>query len=109
VTSTLRPLELTPDLESVARRSIWFLAPAAACERPALLIAYVLTYGTAEDVAVLRQHVGDADLVAVLDLPPPGVFDGRSWAYWNLKLKGLHEPPPLPHRTFGAVPADSAL
>jgi len=36
----------------------------------------------------------------LLDQAPPGVFDGRSWAYWHLTLKGRRRPPPLPERRF---------
>jgi hypothetical protein len=34
----------------------------------------------------------------VLEHPPPGVFDARSWAYWNLVLAGRPPAPPLPTR-----------
>jgi hypothetical protein len=35
----------------------------------------------------------------VLDHPPPGVFDQRSWAYWNLKFQRWPAPP-LPQPTL---------
>jgi hypothetical protein len=94
----LRPLAPTPELESVARRCVWFLEPSAALARPAHFIAHVLTYGMPEDVATLRRHVSSDVLSAALDQAPPGAFDGRSWAYWHLKLKGRRQPPPLPER-----------
>ena len=97
---TLGPLASTPDLEVVARRCVWFMEPSAALARPAHFIAYVLTYGMPEDVKTLRRHVSDAVLSAALDQAPSGVFDGRSWAYWHLKLKGLRHAPPLPERRF---------
>lgn len=98
--ATLSPLAPTPELETVARRCVWFAEPAVALARPAHFIAHVLTYGMHEDVTALRRHVSDDLLVASLDQAPPGVFDGRSWAYWHLKLKGLRHPPPLPERCW---------
>lgn len=100
MTETLRPLAPTPDLTAVARRCVWFMEPEVALARPAQFIAYVLTYGMAADVTTLRRHVSDEVLVAALAEAPPGVFDGRSWGYWHLKLRGLRQPPPLPERVF---------
>ncbi len=45
-----------------------------------------MTYGTHEDMKVVRQHVSDEELREVLDQAPPGIFDDRSWAYWNVML-----------------------
>ena len=55
------------------------MEPTTALARPAHFIAYVLTYGTAEDVKTLRRYVSDDVLATALDQAPPGVFDGRSW------------------------------
>lgn len=96
----LSPLPCTPELEVVARRCVWFLESSAALAQPARFIAYVLTYGLPEDVKTLRRHVSSDELSAALDAAPPGVFDGRSWAYWHLRLKGVRHPPPLPTRRF---------
>ena len=98
MTITMGPLPPTTELEVVARRCIWFMEPTAALARPAHFIAHVLTYGTFEDVKTLRRYVSDDMLATALDQAPPGVFDGRSWGYWHLKLKGLRHPPPLPER-----------
>jgi hypothetical protein len=56
-----------------------------------------MTYGTPEDVEALRGVVSKEDLCEVLDHAPDGVFDPRSWAYWNLKC-GRQPAPPLPTR-----------
>jgi hypothetical protein len=40
---------------------------------------------------------GDGGLREALQSAPPGIFDGPSWAYWNLKY-GSFPPPPLPTR-----------
>lgn len=95
----MRPLPVVPDLEDLARRVVWFKSPSAAISMPEHLVAHVLTYGTHEDVNVLRRFVSEGELREALSLAPPGVFDERSWAYWHLKF-GSFPPPPLPVRRF---------
>jgi hypothetical protein len=95
----VKSLQPTPDLLAVAEKTVWFKEPAATLANPAHFIAYALTYGTHADVKVLRRYVDDDDLREALDRAPPGVFDGRSWAYWNLML-GRYPAPPMPRRRF---------
>jgi hypothetical protein len=97
----MTPLPLTAELERVARRCVWFRAPAEAVADPPHLIAHVLTHGTHEDVATLRRYVDDDALRKALAQAPPGVFDARSWSYWQLILNGRSPAPPLPTRSFG--------
>jgi hypothetical protein len=54
---------------------------------------------------IVRQHLSDDDLREALDHAPPGIFDGRSWAYWNLKL-GRYPTPPMPERRID-LPAET--
>ncbi|MGA2936088.1 MAG: hypothetical protein ABSF52_03200 [Syntrophobacteraceae bacterium] len=56
-------------------------------------LAHVMTYGTVEDLKALRGIVGRDEFREVLDNAPPGIFDARSWAYWNLKC-GRRRPCP---------------
>ena len=93
----MRTLPNTAELAELARRTLWFRPPPQALADPVHFIAYVLTYGTHEDVKVLRRYVSDDELREALDHAPPGVFDPRSWSYWNLKL-GRHPAPPMPVR-----------
>lgn len=95
----MKSLQPAPDLLAVAEKTVWFKEPTATLANPAHFIAYALTYGTHADVKVVRRHVDDDALRAALDQAPPGVFDGRSWAYWNLKL-GRYPAPPMPRRRF---------
>jgi hypothetical protein len=92
-------LALTDALRAAISRCIWFEPPEHAIERPARVAAYILTYGTHEDTEALRAQLTDPDLRQLLDTAPPGVFDGRSWAYWNLVV-GRFSPPPLPRRVL---------
>jgi hypothetical protein len=92
-------LVLDEDLRKAARRCVWFEAPENAQADPARLAAYILTFGSAEDVHALRRQLTDAQLAALIDGAPPGIFDARSWAYWNLMV-GRSATPPMPRRTF---------
>jgi hypothetical protein len=64
-----------------------------------LFLAYLMTYGTLEDIATAMKYYSEADFDLVLKDPPAGIFDPRSWNYWNLRYH--HEPvPALPQRTL---------
>jgi hypothetical protein len=93
----MKPLPETPTLLAVAERVVWFKPPAEALANPVHFLAHVMTYGTVEDIKALNDVVGPNEFRETLDNPPPGVFDPRSWAYWNLKC-GREHPPPLPVR-----------
>ncbi len=99
----MNPLPHTVELEAVARHTVWFKEPAQALEQPFRFVAHVLTYGTHEDVTTLRKYVTDHDLREAIEHAPPGIFDPRSWAYWNLKI-GRYPAPPLPQRGFLSPP-----
>ncbi len=98
----MKPLPLTPALLAVAQRVVWFKEPAEALADPVHFLAHVMTYGAVEDLRALQGVVGLEEFREVLEHAPPGVFDPRSWAYWNLKC-GRVPTPPLPTR-FGILP-----
>lgn len=98
----MNELPLTPKIRQVAKRVIWFEEPEQAVADPIRFVSYAMTYGTHEDMTILRQHVSDDDLKQALSKAPPGVFDARSWAYWNLKLD-RYPTPPMPKRGFLAT------
>jgi len=97
---TLPALPPSPDLLAVAGRVIWFEPPEIALSDTARFLAYLMTYGTAEDIAVTRQYVSEANFKRALEAAPPGIFDARSWAYWNL-LADRYPPPEMPKRILG--------
>ena len=96
----MKPLPRTPALLAVAARVVWFKNPTEALAEPVHFLAHVMTYGTPEDLRALDGIVGLDEFQEVLDNAPPGVFDTRSWAYWNLTC-GRAPAPLLPAR---AVP-----
>lgn len=65
---------------------------------PAQFLAHVMVFGTVEDLSALRGIVGEDDYREVLERAPPGIFDARFWAYWNL-VCDRRPAPPLPLRT----------
>lgn len=95
----MKPLILTEAMRKTAQRCIWFEAPEIAVQNPARLAAYVLTHGMPEDTKILREQLSNDDLKQALDEAPPGIYDARSWAYWNL-VAGRYDTPPLPTRDF---------
>ena len=97
---TLTSLPQSPDLIAVAGRVVWFEPPAAALADTARFLAYLMTYGTAEDIAIVRRYLGEAGFREALDAAPPGIFDERSWAYWNL-LADRYPPPAMAKRVIG--------
>jgi len=71
-------------LEGLARKLIWWKEPEEALKDRKRILAQVMVYGTAQDLAAAQEFFSDKDFLKVLEDPPSGVFDPRSWAYWNL-------------------------
>ncbi|MBS0386429.1 MAG: hypothetical protein JSS00_13900 [Proteobacteria bacterium] len=95
----MKPLVLTPPLRRAAERCVWYEPPEAAIRDAPRLVAHILTFGSIEDVGALRTQYSDEDLREALQAAPPGIFDARSWAYWNLVL-GRYDAPAPPTRRF---------
>jgi hypothetical protein len=93
----MNSLPLTPDIAEMAARVIWFEDAATAISNPIRFVAYAMTYGTHEDMEIIRRYLTDPDLLEVLSKAPAGIFDRRSWAYWNVRL-GRYSTPPMPQR-----------
>ncbi|MFO1466155.1 MAG: hypothetical protein U1F35_06910 [Steroidobacteraceae bacterium] len=96
----MKPIPLTPLIQQLASRVIWFEPAQQALADPVRFLAYALAFARHEDMREIRRHVSDDDLREALDNAPPGIIDPRSWAYWNSKL-GRYPPPPMRSRTFG--------
>lgn len=93
----MKPFPQTPELLKVAERVVWFQPPPDTLAAPVHFLAHVMTYGTVEDLRAIDAFAGPDEFREALENAPPGVFDARSWAYWNLKF-GRFPPPPLPER-----------
>ena len=97
----MKPLPLTSDLLAVAPRVLWFEEPEKALADPIRFMAYLMTYGTSDDVTTVRQYVDDDAFREAIENAPPGIMDERSWAYWNA-VAGHYPPPPMPQRYLPA-------
>lgn len=87
---------MTPDLLAVAARVVWFEPPEKTLAAPRLFLAHVMTYGTLEDVLLVRRYYSEQAFLDALEHAPAGIFDPRSWAYWHT---AFHLPiPQLPSR-----------
>ena len=89
--------ETPADLLRVAKRMVWFKPPLETLADPVLFLSHAMTYGTVDDLRVVRTHFTDDQLRQALRAGLPGVFDARSWAYWHAVL-GVDPVPPLPAR-----------
>jgi hypothetical protein len=58
-----------------------------------------MTYGTLSDITTTLRYFSEDDFEAVLHDPPAGVFDRRSWTYWNVRYRH-HPVSSLPKRTL---------
>jgi hypothetical protein len=87
------------DLRRVAVRVFWWLQPEEALADPTRFVAQVMTLGTWDDVQTVRGKLGEEMFRRALLAAPPGIFDGRSWAYWH-QYFSISPVPPLPRRHF---------
>jgi hypothetical protein len=95
----MKPLPASSDLLQVAPNVIWFETPEKALADPVRFLAYLMTYGTVEDIAVVQRYLDLDDFREALEQAPPGIIDARSWAYWNV-MTGRYPVPPMPRRVI---------
>jgi hypothetical protein len=89
--------EVKAGLLAVAAKVFWWGGPEEALADLPRFVAQVMTYGDWEDVTRTLRALGEQAFADVLDHPPPGVFDEKSWNYWHLWC-GRSPVPPLPNR-----------
>jgi hypothetical protein len=70
-------------LERIARVLFWWQAPEVSLANPRRFLAQVMTLGTWDEVHRVKDSFGWDAFKDTLLNAPPGVFDGRSWAYWH--------------------------
>jgi hypothetical protein len=96
---------MAPEIETWARKYVWWETPEDASRRPVLLLCQLMQLGTWEDVKQARQLFGDAAFMRALESAPPGVLDAKSWHYWHLFFGlALREPPQRPLPGFQSSP-----
>ena len=95
----MKSLPAAADLLEIAPRVMWFEPPEQALADPVRFLAYLMTYGTIEEIEVVRRYLDMDDFREALDHAPPGIIDPRSWAYWNVMV-GRYPAPPMPRRVI---------
>jgi hypothetical protein len=90
------PLHLRPALVPIAKRVFWWGKPEEWLDDANRFAAQVMTFGDWDDTVLTWRLLGDALFRQVLETPPPGVFDIKSWTYWHSRYN--LEAPPLPTR-----------
>lgn len=90
------PEDLRPALIPVARRVFWWGSPEEWLDDAVRFAAQVMTFGDWNDTALTWKLLGDSLFRHVLQHPPPGVFDIKSWNYWHHRYQ--MPVPPLPKR-----------
>ena len=85
----------------VASRVFWWGKPEEWLDDAIRFTAQVMTFGDWNDTALVWKLLGDPMFRAVLQDPPPGVFDIKSWHYWHNRYH--LEVPPLPERKLAHV------
>jgi hypothetical protein len=95
----MTPLPLTDDLLTIARHVMWFEPPQRSLGDPVRFLAYLMTFGTIPEIAVVKRYVTFDGFREALEHAPPGIIDERSWAYWNV-MTGRYPVPPMPRRVI---------
>ena len=85
----MKSLPPNDDLLALAPRIIWFERAEQALSNPVRFLAYLMTYGTLQDIIVVRRYLDLNDFREALEHAPPGIIDRRSWAYWNTVIRAL--------------------
>lgn len=96
LTSALAP-DLIAELLPVAAKVFWWGTPEDALQDLTRFVAQVMTYGDWQDVQKTMRLLGEPAFEAVLENPPAGVFDKKSWNYWHAFF-GRTPIPELPRR-----------
>jgi hypothetical protein len=90
---------LENEINLLAQKLIWWQSAAQTLKHPLRFVAQVMTIGTHQEIEAVRQYYGEDIFSQVLNTPPAGVFDEKSWSYWHLMLRRLPVPS-LPLRRF---------
>jgi hypothetical protein len=85
----------------VARHVFWWGNAEEWLDDAIRFTAQVMTFGDWDDTVLVWRLLGDSMFRQVLQSPPPGVFDIKSWTYWHRRYELAV--PPLPERKLPYV------
>ena len=72
------------------------------------LIARIMTMGTWDEILEGLRIFGEEEFRSVLKNPPKGIFDRRSWNFWNVRL-GISPRLPFPESKVSWPPRDELV
>lgn len=93
--AALRGEEHGDELRTLARRLIWWEAPAEAMADGDAFVATVMSDGTSDEIELVESIVGEAGLMAAYQAAPEGAFDPVRRRIWAMRLVGA---PPIDGR-----------
>ena len=85
-------------LLAVARQAFWRGTPEEWLQDQTLFLAQVMVYGDGKSVSTVTLILGEDGFKQVLQSPPSGLFDEKSWRFWHNRY--AMEIPPLPQRFY---------
>jgi hypothetical protein len=86
---------MIPEVETWAKKYVWWETPERALARRELLLCQMMQLGTWDDVGKARRLFGDAAFKEALEHAPAGVLDAKSWRYWHLFFDLAPRPMPV--------------
>lgn len=89
-------MNVPKEILELASRVVWYEEPQKTVADKRFFLCHIMTYGTLEDVLIAKKFFMDKDFIEAIDDPVPGVFDPRSWAYWNTVYGRIPTPPLKP-------------
>jgi hypothetical protein len=72
------------ELLAIAAQVFWWGTPEDAVACMPRFLAHVMTFGDWRTVQATLRLLGEESFRKVLEDPPPGIFDMKSWNYWHL-------------------------
>ena len=90
--TALRGEEYGDELRTLARRVIWWEAPAEAMADGDAFVATVMSDGTSDEIELVESIVGESGLLAAYRAAPEGAFDPVRRRIWAMRLIGA---PPM--------------
>jgi hypothetical protein len=88
------------------RKYLWWKLPGGQPHSDDRVIAQTMNLGTYDDILLLEQTVGRAQLVKIMLHVEPGWISDRSWEFWRGRLSfatGAAIPNEAPRRAFDAA------
>jgi hypothetical protein len=85
-------METNEQIKQIARRLIWWKSPEEVLQNVPRFLMQAMTLGSWKEVEAVRSAFGEPALRDAFVNAEPGIFDAKSWSYWQAVF-GLPERP----------------